>query len=134
LILRVFLAGRFHVPLDWLLVLGLSVGALWWIWQMIPREQGDAGRLSIALTVLVAGYIIDEIYIFARYPDAIQAKNLAILAIVAGSLLCLRVWLPTLVGDGSAVRVNPGPRRMQGVVVLIILIVIRVILRLALRF
>ncbi len=134
LILRVLLLGRFRIPFDWLLVLALSAGALWWIWAMIPRERGDAGRLSIALTVLVAAYLIEEIYVFARYPDSIQAKNLAILAIAAGTLLCLRVWLPTMVGDGSAVRVNPGSRRMQGVAVLIILIVIRVILRLALRF
>ncbi len=103
-ILQVFLTGRFRVPFDWLLVLALSIGALWWIWAMIPRERGDAGRLSTALTVLTAGYLMEEVYVFARYSQAIQAKNLAIVAIAAGSLVGLRVWLPSLVGDGAAAR------------------------------
>ena len=100
-VLRMFLGGRARISFDWLLVLGLAAGAVWWIWLMIPRERGDAGRLSIALTVLGAGYLLAEIYIYARYPDAIHPKSLAILAIVAGSLVGLRVWLPGMIGDGG---------------------------------
>lgn len=83
---------------EWLLISGLAGGVLWWLWLQSPRLRGDAGRMSQALTVLVAGEALSAVYVFATYPSAIRARSLATVAVTVGALLFLRVWLPGAVG------------------------------------
>jgi hypothetical protein len=86
---------------EWLLVSGLAGGVLWWLWLQSPRSRGDAGRMSQALTVLVAAEALSALYVFATHPSAIRARSLATVAVTIGALLFLRVWLPGAVGDGT---------------------------------
>jgi hypothetical protein len=86
---------------EWLLVSALAGGVLWWIWLQSPRVRGDAGRISLALTVLVAAEALSAAYVFATRPSAIRARSLATVAVFIGALLFLRLWLPGAVGDGT---------------------------------
>jgi hypothetical protein len=58
--------GRFTA--SWLCLSVLAAGVLWWLWAQSPRARGDAGRLSMALTVLVAAQALNAIYVFAIFP------------------------------------------------------------------
>jgi hypothetical protein len=94
--------GRTAAPFEWLCVSALAAGVLWWTWLQSPRARGDAGRLSLALTVLVAAQALSAVYVFGTHPSNVHPRNLASLAISLGVLLGLRVWLPPAVGNGPA--------------------------------
>lgn len=89
---------------EWLAICGLSGGALWWLWRHEPRRRGDASRMSIALTVLAAAEALSAVYGFAGHPAAIQIRTVAPAAIVLGSLLWLRMWIPAAIGEGGPGR------------------------------
>jgi hypothetical protein len=94
---------RSAAPLEWLCVSALAAGVLWWIWLQKPLARGDSGRLSMALTVLVAAQALGAFFVFGTHPSNIHPRNLAASAISLGVLIGLRVWLPAAVGD-RAVR------------------------------
>jgi len=64
-------------------------------------ERSDAARMSIALTVLVSAEALGAAYGYASHPAMIQVRRMATLAIVIGTLLCLRVWIPSAIGNGD---------------------------------
>jgi hypothetical protein len=79
---------------EWLLLTGLAGGVLWWVWFQSPPARGDAGRMSLALTVLVVADALSAVYAFATHPLAIRTRSLATVVIAIGALLLLRSWLP----------------------------------------
>jgi hypothetical protein len=85
-----------------LLVLGgLSAIVLWWLWLDRPRERGDSARMSMALTILVSAEALSAAFGYASHPAQFQVRRIAILAMVIGSLLGLRAWIPGAIGDGG---------------------------------
>jgi hypothetical protein len=94
-------AGPRTISAGWLVLCGVSAMVLWWLWLDRPRERGDAARMSMALTVLVSAEALSAAYGYASHPSQLQVRRLAILAIVIGSLLWLRVWIPSAIGDGG---------------------------------
>ena len=89
------------IPIGWLVLCGVSALVLWELWLDRPRERSDAARMSIALTVLVSAEALGAAYGYASHPAMIQVRRMATLAIVIGTLLCLRVWIPSAIGNGD---------------------------------
>jgi hypothetical protein len=89
------------IPIGWLVLCGVSLLVLWELWLDRPRERGDAARMSMALTVLVSAEALSAAYSYGTHPALIQVRPLAMLAIVMGALLCLRVWIPSAIANGE---------------------------------
>jgi hypothetical protein len=94
-------AGPLQLALGLLILLGLSTLVLWWIWLSRPRERDDAARMSMALTVLVSAEALSALFGYASHPAQFQVRRMAILAIVIGSLLGLRAWIPSAIANSG---------------------------------
>jgi hypothetical protein len=152
IVLRVavrLVAMLIHVQLGLMLVEWLVIGAaagavLWSMWM--KRQAGDVGRLSAALTVLVAAQAATVIYGVAMRPSyAVSLDMLAVLA-VTGGLVVLRLKLPTMLGPGAGGPVLPGAptapamsagfsgRRILAIIgYMIVAVLIRLLLRAAFK-
>ena len=95
------------ISIGWLAICGSSAFVLWWLWLGRPREPGDAARMSMALTVLVSAELLSAAYGYASHPSRMQTRQMAILVIVIGSLLWLRVRIPSAIGGVTYLGRDP---------------------------
>jgi len=92
------LLSRSATRFEWLCVCALAGAVLWWIWLQGVRRRGDADRMSMALTVLVASQALSAVYAITAHPAFAHGRDVATVAVTLGALLFLRIWLPGALG------------------------------------
>lgn len=145
------LSALFTMPpavflMGWVILGAACAVALWQIWQKGPREAGDADRLSVALTILIAAEALTVAYVFVRPGPSMPSTELIGVAIAIGALVWARLKLPAALGTSAAAGpgggivgvtpsgINPLFRRFLAIIVYIaIAVVLRLLLRNAFR-